>query len=172
MVVVYAQVHSNVDARVVSVTADPGLLSPSTHGMDRASSFHSSIVAKWGASTGDANWVSYLLPLKINPQADPLTGTFSTSVTALDIAGQEVKLSGSSGAQVKVVETRKSFNVYLMPGLNFISTPLECPSSTGDGDCAGNFEFDISDILNQTVANSALGATATGGAVAEIIYYY
>ena len=52
--------------------------------MDSMSEFHPSILAKWGADPGVA---SHLLPIEIIPQAQPLTGIFSASIKAVDIAG-------------------------------------------------------------------------------------
>ena len=167
LVVLRAKVLDEVAGRLVSVTVDPGLLGPKTDTMEPTSMFHPAILAKWGIDSSNPE-ADRLLPLKIIPQADPLTGTFSASIDAVDIAGQVFKLSGSTGAKVKVLETRETFNVYLMPGLNFISTPLECPTTTGD--CT-NFEFQIDDLLDNAVANAKSGFD-TGGEVVEIIWYY
>ena len=127
LVVLQAKVKDDVAPNVVSVTVDPGLLGPDPQQMDRTIEFHPSLREKWGLTPSDPGYVHYLLSLTIIPQAEPLTcEVCEATIKVVDIAGQEVNLSGSSGAKVNLVETRERFNVYLMPGFNFVSTPLQC----------------------------------------------
>ena len=169
LVVLRARISDEVAEHLVSVTVDPGLLGPTTRSMDRTSQFHPAMLAKWGIAIEDPGEANFLLPMKIIPQADPLTGTFSTSVKATDISGQEVELTDSSAPTVVVSDRRERFNVYLMPGLNIISTPLEC--STGPVDCTEDFGFEIEELLKQPVTNADPGFSTIGDVI-EIIWYY
>ena len=117
--------------------------------------FHEALLAKWGvASTAD-----YLLPLTIPAGAVP--GSFSPIVKAEDTAGQEFTTSSTANPAtspgVKVVSSRSSINVYLMPTFSFVTPALECavpasPLCTGDNDR----EFDLAELLKQTVPRSQL----------------
>ena len=167
-VVLQAKVKDDVAPNVVSVTVDPGLLGPATLQMDRNTEFHQALKEKWGIGTNDPGYVNFLLPLTIVPQAEPLICVCEATIKVVDIAGQEVNLSGSSGAKVKLVETREGFNVYLMPGFNFVSTPLQC--SAGPPACTQEFGFDIATLLTQPATNAAAGATLAD--IVSIIWYY
>ena len=124
--VLQAKVKGDVAPNVVSVTVDPGLLGPAAQTMDRNSAFHQALREKWGIATSDPGYVNYSLPMKVIPQAEPLTcEVCEATIKVVDIAGQEVNLSGSSGAKVNVVETRQQFNVYCRVSLR--GTPLFCP---------------------------------------------
>ena len=169
--VLRAKVKGDVAPNVVSVTVDPGLLGPATQEMDRTTEFHRSLREKWSLppSDSDPGYVHYSLPMKVAPQAEPLTcEVCEATIRVVDIAGQEVNLGGSSGAKVNLVETRQRFNVYLMPGLNFVSTPLQC--SAGAPACSTESEFDIATLLNQPATNAAVGATLAD--VVSNIWYY
>ena len=107
LVVLRARISDEVAEHLVSVTVDPGLLGPTARSMDRTSQFHPAMLAKWGSAIEDPGEANFLLPMKIIPQADPLTGTFSTSVKATDISGQEVELTDSSAPTVVVSDRRE-----------------------------------------------------------------
>jgi len=163
LVVLQAKISADVAGSLVSVEVDPGLLNANIGTMDSISEFHPSILAKWGVDSGDA---SHLLPMEIIPQASPLTGLFSAAIKVVDIAGQEILLTGDAGALVNVVTTRSSFNIYVMPGANFISTPLQCT-----GDCSTGNEFNIATLLDQVYGNAKAGKTSSGDVV-EAVWYY
>ena len=173
LVVVQAKVKSDIAPNVVSVTVDPGILGPAPQEMDRNSAFHQALMEKWQIATNDPGYVNYSLPMKIVPQAEPLTcQVCEATIKVVDIAGQEVNLSGSNGAKVNVVATRQQFNVYLMPGLNFVSTPLQCSGVAPKckGDDGQSLEFDIATLLDQPVNNAATGNTLAD--VVSTIFYY
>ena len=165
MVVLRAMVPASKFGSVVSITADPGLLNPNKDTMASVSSFHPALLEKWDIDTR-ADW-QLALPFKVIPQQGPLTGTFFVSLRAIDTAGQVLELGGSAGAPVKVLDKRQTFNVYLMPNLNFLSTPLQCAT----GDCAANSEHKISNLLAQAATRGAPGIATLADAV-EIMWYY
>ena len=166
-----ADVSDDILGNVVSLTADPGLLSPSSDTMIPTSDFHPAIVAKWGVDASDSN---YLLPIEIKPQVpqpEQLTcDACPVTLTLVDIAGQELVLSGGSGASVKVSDSRDEFNIYVMPGVNFLSTPLQC-SDDASAECNTDFEFVLDEFLKQTAVNAA-NAPDTGGDIVDIVWYY
>lgn len=113
-----------------------------------ASKIHTSLREKWGVSTS----ADLALPMRVNSTAVP--GTFGLAVTAEDIAGQVLSLSPTSGPQVKVASGRATFNLYLLPTFNFITSPLQCSGSAPL--CNSSAEFDLAELLKQTVPTSAL----------------
>ncbi|MBI2846688.1 MAG: hypothetical protein HYX82_02265 [Chloroflexi bacterium] len=82
-------------------------------------------------------------------------GTFAFTIDAIDAAGN---VSDRTTAEARVVATLEQFNRYLMPGINFISTPLQCTGSTVSqgGLCSndGDLSFDIAALLQQVVPNA------------------
>ena len=166
LVVLQAWVSPDIVGNVVSITVNPGLLNANTDTMDPVSKFHPAILAKWSIDSAEAN---YLLPMKILPQAEPLTcEVCSASIKVVDIAGQELNLSGSNAAKVNLVATRTTFNIYLMPGINFISTPLQCSAATTL--CNGD-EFNLSVLLDQPMVNAQAGKTGSGDVIVAVWYY-
>ncbi len=170
LILIRVSVDEDVIDDVVSVTVDPGLLNPNRQEMDRITDFHPAILKKWGIDPAQPNEGNLLAAMKIIPQAEPLTGTFSATVRAVDIAGQEVVLSNANGAAptVEVKDQRDHFIMYLGPGLNFISTPLQC---TDGGSCTADFGFDIDAFLAQPAVNAKVGFPTLADVV-EIIWYY
>ena len=89
-----------------------------------------------------------------------MPGQASPTVTAVDIAGQIFTTSATTtpatSPVVEVASTRSTFNVYLLPRFSFIAPPLECAASTAL--CTGDedHEFDINELLQQTVPRSKL----------------
>ena len=170
LVIVRADISDDVLWSVVSVTANLGLLGSGSATLDPVSKFHPAILAKWGV---DPATTDFLAPVKILPDV-PLPEEFtcdgcSVPITVVDIAGQQLQLTDSAAATVDLVNKRSSFSIYLMPGVQFISTPLQCDQ--GGPLCTGDFEFDLEQFLSQTAVNAAAGFS-TGGAVVEIIWYY
>jgi len=88
------------------------------------------------------------------PAATP-PGLWSFTVKAIDQAGN---VGDPVAGQITVVSTLEKFNRYLMPGYNFISTPLQCTGNTVSqgGVCSndGTPTFDIAALLEQVVPNA------------------
>ena len=172
--VVILQVDVSAKAKDIAVVNDipkatvSGDLVTGTVSMIAASQFHSSLRAKWGVSSA----ADLLMPLKLNTNA----GEFHPSIKVEDIAGQTAELKGtdSSAATIKVVSSRTTFNVFLMPGFNFISPPLQCTSPAPTSLCSGD-EFSIAQLLDQKVSNvssaflSAISKTADSVRLSDVV---
>ena len=98
---------------------------PESRSMIEAAKFHPALREKWGV---DSN-ADFLLPLKV---PDVVPGRLNPTVTAEAIDGVPFTTSATADPPnspiVEVVSTRSKFNVYLMPGFSFVSTPLQCAS--------------------------------------------
>ena len=137
--------------------------------------FHDSLKTKWGASSG----ADFLYPFRV-AKGTP-SGTLSPTATIEDRAGQ----TDSVTFTVEVTGSRETFNLYLMPELNFITPGLQCafPPATAivcTGG-AGDVSFDIAELLGQPVTNvdpdflTAIGeteATVTVADVVDLIFAY
>ena len=113
-----------------------------------AGKIHASLKETWGVSTA----ADLALPMRVISTAVP--GTFGLAVTAEDIAGQVLSLSSTAGPQVKVVSSRSTFNLYLLPTFNFVTSPLQCSGAAPLCDSAD--EFVLAELLQQTVPTTAL----------------
>jgi len=118
-----------------------------------ATKIHPSLGQKWGLSTS----ADLALPMRVG--ADAIPGTFGLAVTAEDIAGQVTSLTASAGPKVKVASARNTFNLYLLPTFNFVSSPLQCVGSTPL--CSASNEFLLEELFKQTVPRSALNSAFT-----------
>ena len=125
-------------------TTVSGELLSGAKSMVHASKVHRALRMKWEVDD-DAD---LLLPFRV--PGDTLPGARGPMVaTVVDIAGQEATASSA----VNVVDTRSTFNVYLLPRFNFITPALQCPDPSVAGDCTDSYEFRIPPLLNQTVPN-------------------
>lgn len=144
----------------VLVTATGNLFtSGASSNMLDASKFHKSLRDKWGVDA-DAD---FLAAVTIHPDAVP--GTIVPVIQLEDIAGQTDSLNGS----VVVAGSRTSFNTYVQPGFNFLSPALECTAGTPA--CTSSLEYDIEELLKQSVTNGATGYDDLADVV-EIIWGY
>ena len=97
-------------------------------------------------------------------------GTFSVDVRAQDAAGN---LSAPTTVAIKVVTTLEAFNIRLMPGFGYVSTPVQCFGLTvaGGGVCHndGDLSYDIRAVMEQVVPNAnPAWATAKGLGVVKL----
>ena len=106
--------------------------------------FHDSLKTKWGVAAE----AGFLYPIRVGGPS----GSFFPTATVEDIAGQ----IDAATFTVEVIGSRETFNIYLMPELNFITPVLQCASPpstpilcTGGGDVS----FDIARLLSQSVEN-------------------
>ncbi|MDP3064614.1 MAG: putative Ig domain-containing protein, partial [Chloroflexota bacterium] len=106
---------------------------------------------KWGTTAG------YLLPFELPSSA--ASGTYTVTLKATDNAGN----TKTATVNATVVATLQAFNLYLMPGRNLVSLPLQPTSGT---------DFDIATLLNQLAPNSNLGAGAKLSDVIDTISYF
>ena len=145
---------TNTDVEDIASASVSGELVPEALSMAAASKFHPALREKWEV---DPN-AKLLLPFSVLRDAVP--GQASPTVTAVDIAGQIFTTSATTtpatSPVVEVASTPSTFNVYLLPRFSFIAPPLECAASTAL--CTGDedHEFDINELLQQTVPRSKL----------------
>jgi hypothetical protein len=128
--------------------------------MIEKSLFHPALLKKWGV---DAQ-ADFILPITI--LGDAVAGVFDLSVTATDLADNEASTSSGSGVSIKVLDKRDKFNLYLMPGANFISPAIECTGS----DCTGA-DFDIDALISETVENAAAGIDTLDEVIENVFWY-
>ena len=126
-----------------------GDLTSETLSMIKASNFHPSLRGKLDVNPT----TDFLLPLKVERDTDP--GRYNPTLRVQGRAGQTFTTSTTSPAtspEVEVADTRKSFNVYLMPKFTFVTPVLQCPLADDPILCTGDQEFDVVAFLEQPVS--------------------
>ena len=129
--------------------------------------FHDSLKTKWGVAAE----AGFSYPIRVGGPS----GSFFPTATVEDIAGQ----IDAATFTVEVIGSRETFNIYLMPELNFITPALQCASPpstpilyTGGG-C--DVSFDIARLLSQSVENvnpdflTEIGETDSTVTLADVV---
>lgn len=116
----------------------------SRRAMFKREDLHPAILEKWDVPA----LADLILPFRI-ADVDANNTTLSFTIKTEDIAGQTDTLED---IEVTLTDSRSSFDVYLMPGFNFVTPALQCVNSTCSGD-----EYDIEALLAaQTVSRDKL----------------